>query len=273
MTQTQWHPIAPQAATRMSEARRQAHNAVHWMARIANSYVEPDAENRHVELDWNDEQSSLRTKELAPGLKLELRLANLELQFCEGGLPVPHILGFEDRTPAHVEAWFLVELLHRAIDRDRFSKELPYTAKDLMLGDHEEHRVDDYAGELAALQGWMRNAAAVLSAVRHDIGRDTGAEQYGRPIVCWPQPFQLGFEIALPSGSGAGAIRVGLSAGDNLRPEPYFFAGTIEQSLRGDLDADSILSVQRIAADQLSADDVMSFLRETTNAHRRRLAI
>ena len=258
--------------SRMAEARRQAHNAIHWLARFANSYVEAEPDHRHLELLWHDDHASIRTRTFGPDLSVELRVADLDMQFCEDGRPVPHVLSFQERTPAHVEAWGLVELLHRGVDRDRFSKELPYPGRDLMLGDSEEHDVDAYRAELTSLQGWLGNAAAVSAAVRHELGREPGGDLSATPIVCWPETFQLGIELPLPQGFGAPALRAGLSAGDALRPEPFFFVGTIEQSISGDFDAANILSVQRIQTEKLAADDVISRLKAAIIGQRKRLA-
>lgn len=272
MTATAWQSIEPIPAQRMNDARRQAHNLLHWMARLANSYAEPNDGGAQLEFVWNDDTESLRTSEFEGGLCLEGRIGKLELQFCEDGTPVPHTLSFEERTPAHVEAWFLVELLHRDIDRSKFNKELPYTPKDLMMGDSEEHEYESHEAELKALQGWLRNGAAVLAAVRHDLSKDAGADFSKQKIVCCPQTFQLYLGLPLPAGSGANSLRAGLSAGDALRPEPFFFVATEEQSLGGNFDAASILSVQRIASETLAADDVIKFLRDQVAAHRKRLA-
>ena len=59
----------------MAEARRQAHNAVHWMARIANSYIEPEDGAAHVSLHWNPDSNALRTKAFSDDVSVELRLS------------------------------------------------------------------------------------------------------------------------------------------------------------------------------------------------------
>ena len=267
-----WQTVDLPAPSRMAEARRQAHNALHWLARFANSYVEPEPNDRHIELLWNDEHGSIRTKGFLSDLAIELRVADLEMQFCEKGQPAPHVLSFQERTPAHVEAWALVELLHRGVDRDLFSKALPYAARDLMLGDSEDHEVDAYRAELASMNGWLRNAAAVCAALRRELGRELGVDLATTPIVCWPETFQLGIEIPLPQGFGAPALRAGVAVGDTLRSEPFFFAGTLEQAASGDVNADSFLSVQRISKENLAADDVIGFLKDALISDRKRLA-
>jgi len=267
-----WQTVDLPPSSRVAEARRQAHNGLHWLARLANSYVDPEPDGRHVDLLWNDDHASIRTKAFQSGLSVELRVGGLDMQFCENGEPVPHVLSFEERTPAHVEAWVLVELLHRGIDRDGFSKELPYPGRDLMLGDSEDHEVEAYRSELASLNGWLRNAAAVSKALRHELGREDVLDPSATAVLCWPETFQLGIDIPLPQGFGAPALRAGLSAGDALRPEPFFFTGTIEQTIKGDFDAAYILSVQRIPAENLAADDVIGFFKEAIIGQRKRLA-
>ncbi|MGI9418251.1 MAG: hypothetical protein ACR2RA_10490, partial [Geminicoccaceae bacterium] len=267
-----WQAVELLPSSRMAEARRQAHNGVHWLARLANSYVEPEPNNRHVDLLWDADRAALRTKPFLENLAVELRVAELELQFCENGEPMPHVLSLEERTPAHVEAWVLVELLHRGVDRDHFSKDLPYQGRDVMLGDSEDHEVDGYQAELATLNAWLRNAAAVCTALRHELGRLTEVEPTAMPLICWPETFQLGLEFPLPQGFGAPSVRAGLSAGDSLRPEPFFFAGTVEQTLSADFDVDGFLSVQRIPAEKLAADDIIKFLEDAVLDLRKRLA-
>ena len=79
----------------------------------------------------------------------------LHMQFLEHGRPAPHVLDMDDRSPAHVEGWILVELLHRGVDRERFSKALPFEVQNAMWGDHEKFSTADYEAEIAALSQWL----------------------------------------------------------------------------------------------------------------------
>ena len=78
---------------------------------------------------------------------------------------MPHILDPEEHSPAEVEAWILVELLHRGLDREQFSKALPYTIKNLMSGDAEDYSPQACAEGLTQLATWFRAAASVVSNV------------------------------------------------------------------------------------------------------------
>ncbi|HZP78344.1 MAG TPA: hypothetical protein VFB45_19525 [Pseudolabrys sp.] len=139
-------------------------------------------------------------------LAVELRLPSLEMQFRERGRPVPHLFNPEERSPAEAEAWILVELLHRGLERDKFSKSLPYTIANLLSGDAEDYSPQACALGLDELTAWLRTAAAVLSS----DGR----------VVCLPETLTL---LAPEPRRGAA---VGFSPGDAGQGEPYFFVDT-----------------------------------------------
>ena len=141
-----------------------------------------------------------------------------------------------------------------------------------MLGDSEEHAPGEYTAELTALDGWFRNAAALFIAMRSDLATDNKLKVNDEPLTCWPEQFQLGFEVPLLQGSGAPALRVALSAGDELRPEPYFLVGTRDEVRSGNIEANNLLSVRRIVADTISADDVLAFLETAVTDKVKRLA-
>ena len=138
MSEYAWRPMGNIDPRELGEARHLAHNGAQWLARIARSYIEPAANDAHASLSWENDGDALVTQEIAPGLVLELRIPEMILQFKEGGERVSHQLELDEVSPAKVEAWLLVELLHRGIDRDRLSKDLPYQIPGLLTGDAVE---------------------------------------------------------------------------------------------------------------------------------------
>jgi hypothetical protein len=150
------------------------------------------------------------------------------MQFQERGKLVPHILDPEERSPAEVEAWILVELLHRGLDRDRFSKSLPYAIANLMSGDAEDYSPQACAPGLAQLAAWFCAASAVLST-------------HGR-VVCAPQTLTLGV------ASGRGTPAVGFSPGNAERDEPHFFIDTYNDRERRVLTASELANERDPAA-------------------------
>ena len=185
-------------------AREQTLNLIQWLARIANSYVEESRPEDRVALKFHG-NGTFVTKTFARDIAVEMRLPSLEIQFQEQSKPVPHILDPEERSPAKVEAWILVELLHRGLDRDKFSTLLPYTIKNLLSGDAEDYSPQACAPGLMRLLVWFRAAASILSD--------------GSSVVCLPQSLTL---VAAPR---RGAPVAGFSPGDTDHDEPYFFAG------------------------------------------------
>ena len=104
----------------LAQARTETINLVQWLARIANSYASDTVPGARTDLEFRATDGAFVTKQFGDGIALELRLPSLELQFLAHGAPVPHVFDPEEHSPAEVEAWILVELLHRGVDREDF---------------------------------------------------------------------------------------------------------------------------------------------------------
>jgi len=198
----------------LAQARVEAINLVQWLARIANSYVTESAPGHRTSLEFHPAEAAIITKQFDNGIALEMRLPTLKLQFLDNGKPVPHVFDPEEHSPAEAEAWILVELLHRGVDREKFSKELPYTIPGLMSGDAEDYSPQLCRQGLIQLRALFQDAAAVLSAA----ARATNGDKVR--IVCLPQTLNL---TSRPDHPGAKVGDFGFSPGDVENPEPYFY--------------------------------------------------
>jgi hypothetical protein len=253
-----------------SEARLQLHSMLQWLARLANSYVEADAAGRHLTVLWDGDRHAFLTREFDGGFAVELRLPSLEMQFREHGVLSPHVLDVEGRSPAEVEAWMLVELLHRGVNRSRFSKQLPYGPARLMHGDARQFSPGGLADELADLATWLDMAAGVLTRLAGRL-RASGQSVDGE-IRCWPEQLHLAVTVALEPGSTSEALRVGLSAGDDKTSEPHFLVVAERTRSASTMLPNSVLPASRIAASGMSSDDIVAFLEQQIDASRRKLA-
>jgi hypothetical protein len=195
----------------VAQARAEAINLAQWLARIANSFVSGATPQERMRLEFRAADAAFVTQQFDRDIALELRLPSLEMQFLEGGAPMPHVFDPQDHSPAEVEAWLLVELLHRGLDRSRFSKDLPYAVADLMTGDAADHSPQAHRQGLAALAVWFDNAAAILAAA---AGGDEAR------VVCLAQTLDL----VCPAGQGRAAA-FGFSPGNAQQPEPFFYVG------------------------------------------------
>jgi hypothetical protein len=199
----------------LARARSEAINLVQWPARVAYSYLTSGVLERRTDLEFRAADAALVTRQFADGVALEMRLPDLHLQFLHNGKAVPHVFDPQERSPAEAEAWILVELLHRGIDREKFSKKLPYAIPGLLTGDAEDYAPQACRKGLIQLTDWFGKAAAVLEAGAHARGLDKA------DIICLPQTLDL----VLAPLSGATSIPLGFSLGDKENPEPYFYAG------------------------------------------------
>lgn len=155
----------------LRDAFSQSHNAVQWLARAVRSFGHANASD-DIALRWDDEHNAFVTEEFATGVKMELRFPELTLQFLENDKPVKHELFMGGRSPAQVEAWVLVELLHRGLDRSRFSKDLPYEVPHAMDGDNVEYSPDFRENELKEILSWLTAAADLLKKLDKNAAED-----------------------------------------------------------------------------------------------------
>lgn len=206
----QWRTKVEIDLSELATARVEALNMVQWLVRVANSYVS-DSSSTRINLEFYPSDAILVTKPFENDLALGIRLPSLEMQFRDKGNPVPHVFNPEKRSPAEAEAWILVELLHRGIDRSKFSTILPYTIPGLMSGDAEDYSPQTCETGLSQLMALFQDAAAVLEAA----ARTEGA--VALPIICLPKTLDL------RSGLKAKNKYLGFSPGDVHNPEPHFF--------------------------------------------------
>ena len=237
-------------------ARSEGHNALFWLARGAHSFLVPCDNDTHLDLSWHEETKSFRTKIFDRDLQIGLYLPDLELYFCENDVKVPHSFWMDDRTPAYVEAWYLVELVHRDRDREKFSTDLPFSSPNLLMGDTEDHNASAFKEELNALDQCFQKTIQLFKEVADVLSKSGHVNEKSKLLVLKPEAFALVLSFQLKDIPEV-AISVGLSAGDNLRPSPFFFTGSSSQDeIKNnhvlDYDAETLISYGSVQKDQLS---------------------
>ena len=247
MTSDEWPAAASQDPKRLEEARHQVHSLVQWLARIERSYS-LQGNGAMPTLEWCDARNAITTRPLGQDIELELRLPELVLQFREGGEAVSHPLHVEEHSPAHVEAWLLIELLHRGMDRERFSKALPYDVSGLMSGDAVEFSPEAYEKELGVLTAWFSNAASVIARTG-----DKAPSEQKQTVAVRPD------DLSLEAGQSGERI-LGFRTGRAELPEPFFYLRR-EKGSSADSAGESVLPVSQIPAHG-SEDRLAQFLKE-----------
>ena len=226
---------------------RQAHSAIQWLTRLSNSYAELKPENAHLILRWDEDNSAIVSQAIAPGTTVELQPHKFLLQFRQNGTATPHAVTLDDTTSARVEAWCLIELLHRELDRDRLSKDLPYNVDALMNGDSEDFETFGQEDVFEQFGVLIAGAATMLKSA----GQGSAAVQVD------PSDFAV-FTV---NGSGA---QIGLCLGDQEAGQAYYFrskeVATLSGSARSSAAQSEIVTAEAIAATGKSVDDIAAFL-------------
>ena len=249
-----WQAAGPPDLDAMAKARLETINLIQWPARIANSYVAADMPDDRVTLEFRPGAAAFVTKTFDRGLSLELRLPSLEMQFLEEGRAAPHVFDPEEHSPAEVEAWLLVELLHRGVDRTKFSKRLPYNIPGLMTGDADDYSPQSCQNALTQLMTWYRNAAAAIDAAV----RTSGFE--GSKIVCSPQTLAL----SCISNNGSTRSDFGFSPGDAEVPEPFFYRYGVVGNGSAAAKTRSAMTVTKLLAERDPPAAAIAFMKSAT---------
>ena len=202
-------------------ARVEAMNAVQWLARLTLSYAMPEGAGRTPHLRWNGAARTIVTPDVAPGVAVEVALPTLMMQFVERGKPSPHAIDIDGKSSTEVEAWLLVELLHRGFDREHFSKSLPYYWVHLMTGDEAKYSPQTLAPELGQLAQWFEGATDTLLQARGILAPDLASK--GPDLDFRPESFDIGFSLPTFADADSGRTEVGFTIGDDREVRAGFF--------------------------------------------------
>ncbi len=249
---TTWSPNKA-APDELKDAFQQAHSAVQWLARMVNSYTVPASDGSHLHMHWNSDGPVITTTEIAEGTVVEMRLPQMVLQFVEQGERTKHEVELDDKSPARIEAWTLIELLHRGIDRDSYSKTLPYDVSYLLGGDAQDYQTLGKEQAFEDMTGWLILAGELLNAAAEDAAKAGQGASSG--LMFAPESFSLFVRIHPESGRPAvgNYIELGFCAGTSSELGPHYYS-----SLARDTEPKR-LSIAQIGAQSMSRADVTAF--------------
>ena len=242
----------------------EAHNALFWVARGANSFLEYLPQNQHLGLLWDVNAQDFRTRYFEKHFQIGLNVRELEIYFCEDGLKVPHSFCFDDRTPAFAEAWYLVELLHRDLDQSKFSTSLPFDSPSMLMGDTQDHNASLYNHELEALHVSLLRSVRLFQRIPHLLAPVKSLLHQPNKIALEPETFTLEYTAFFSETTGQ-KITIGFSAGDHLRPEPFYFIKDINHNFRPknrglDYRPESIQPLVKLIENNISDDELLDEL-------------
>jgi len=216
-----WQPVQPDIATGLTDARLQFHHAAQFATAGGISFLPPEPDDSHTNLEWVPEFQALFSR-LIPAKKpfrLGARPAELALLI----LPEPRSTIAECRlnrcTIDDAMEWVRSQLALQGADAERYSLERHYeipshpVATGGAFDAKEKFSFDE-------LSRWFANGATVLS--------ELARLQRAGDVRCWPHHFDIGMLIQL---SPDRSIGVGLEPGDDYYGEPYFYVNMTPQPM------------------------------------------
>ena len=255
-------PAAGQVSEDLSSAFQQTHSAVQWIARIVNSYAIPSSDGSHLHLRWNADDGAFESTTVLERFTVELRLPKFVLQFKENGKRTKHEVELDDKSPARIEAWTLIELLHRNIDRDVYTKTLPYDVAGLMSGDAEDYRTLGLEKGFEEMTAWISSSARMLAAAADAVV--AAGEGTCDGVFLAPETFSLFARVHPKTDRPAigSFVEIGLCADARSDGGVHFYA----QSSRGDPRAELPLADARQAEDVVKGLDLETRLQRLSSS-------
>jgi hypothetical protein len=204
MSRAAWKPVNPEAATRLSDARRQLHHAVQIASAFGNSYLEKRDDDSQSNLGWVEIDGALASNEVN-GTSVAVRVADLTLLIGEQSY---EMLG---KTITEAADWLRDQLQSTGFDTSRFTLERTYEIPEHPVGNGESFSARSH--DLQSLGKWFWNAVPHLEKVR---SQNDGASD----VRCWPHHFDIATLISLDADKTVGA---GMEPGDIYYDQPYFY--------------------------------------------------
>ena len=207
--------------TDLVDARLQLHHALQIIVSAPISFLEKRADDSHTNLEWLPALAALGTNwlERAWRVRFALRPASFSLLTIDERGNVTSELALDGKTVDDGVGW-----LRRSLSTAGYDGAALTTKKHYEIPPHAVASGKPFArGSGAAFEEMGRYYADAHAMASHVAASRAGAP----PPRCWPHHFDMATLITLPdiADRGMRTVGVGLSPGDGLYAEPYFYVG------------------------------------------------
>ena len=209
-----WRQVDPARAALLGDARLQFHHATQLATALGISYLPPQADDSHTNLEWLSDLRALASRPVnaAKTIRLAVSPHPLALLALDGANATIATLPLHGHTIDSAVRWIRTQLEAAGMEPDRYTLERHYTIPPHPVVDHlpfDTTRDEDFA-ELAA---WFANANLLLTEIVSE--RPNASE-----IRCWPHHFDIATLISVAPKQ---TIGVGMEPGDVYYAEPYLY--------------------------------------------------
>ncbi len=231
---TRWQRLGEVGTHDLIEARLQAHYAAQWLARVAIAALPARADHSHLSLGWNGDIQGLVTHSImarSKPVQFGLSLTAGRLVILEDGKPDPNTtFALDAVTDGEVSDWMSTKCTRFGVDPGKLKHAVPYNLPYHAIQEGGLYGMFGLERPLTELARWFANAQSILKRIStQHSGRIPGP----MPARIWPHHFDLGMLIVLEDKllESARSVGLGLSPGDDIFPEPYFYAAPYPRAM------------------------------------------
>jgi hypothetical protein len=209
-----WQAVLPEDCTQLAESRLQIHYAAQFAAAAGISYLSPQADDSHTNLEWFPALGGLFSRWIPAPTQFRLGLtpADLTLHIVTEGTRTRGSYKLHGRTIVDALQWVRDEIAELGADPTRYSLKRHYEIPDHDVAIGESFDASDRT-HFAQLTRWFSNGALILNSIAR-------ATRNTSDVRCWPHHFDIATAIVL---SDDRSIGVGFEPGDHYYDEPYFY--------------------------------------------------
>lgn len=219
-TNRAWQPVRPEESTHLSESRLQLHHAVQFASAAGISFLEPQADDSHTNLEWVPSLAGLFSRVIPArtAFRIGVRPVDLTLLIVTENDQAIARYRLHGRTILEATAWIRSHITPLGIDAGRYTLKRNYEipGHPVAMGDSFDASEKPSFEQLSK---WFANGASILTSFVRSI-------HDASEVRCWPHHFDLATRIRVGSRR---AIGVGLEPGDHHYDEPYFYVNMSPQ--------------------------------------------
>jgi hypothetical protein len=222
---TKWQPVQPGLSSRLVDARLQFHYAAQFASAGGISFLPPQPDDSHTNLEWIPEFRALFSH-VIPAKKpfrIGARPAELALLVVPEPLSTIAECKLNRCTIDDATVWLRSQIASQGAAAEQYSLKRHYEIPAHPIANGLAFDAAD-KGMFAELAKWFANGFTLLN----DFSRHVPGSS---EVRCWPHHFDIGMII---SAAADRSIGVGLEPGDDYYAEPYFYVNMSPQPTAGD---------------------------------------
>lgn len=209
-----WQSVRPEESSRLSDVRLQCHYAAQFAAAAGISFLEPQPDDSHTNLEWIPALSGLFSRVIPARTPFRIGVSPSSLSVVivtENDQPFAH-LRLHGHSINDAAAWIRSQISTLGADSSRYTLKRSYEIPDHAVGMGDEFDASDKT-HFEELTRWFANGALTLATFARTMSEAS-------EVRCWPHHFDI---ATLLQATPDRTIGVGLEPGDNYYDEPYFY--------------------------------------------------